>query len=338
MRGAFAYAPPLANDELLGSWIHRVAIGHGVSGSAFLQGEVEDVDWTADENLLRWLARGSGRSVIQLRSCTLSHRVPKAQRTDFAMASGQVFPGCHAYCPGCGVRDREDHGEAVQRQANAGLWRIACPEHGLLLDGVDDEAELEPAPRRHSRPWLEGRLPVARSRRAPAFVFAFERAVRAARAGRRTGRFWMIEAPEEFLALARTIANLALVRAEYGVRGECAAAALVGGRLALRIGVDFFDPQCLDRVSTRARVHALTATAMLMLSPSGVTRLDVAGWPPLQPLLESRRPPKTAWEAAGAAWDWDVVELLLPLAGDWPAELKEPVEVMVALRRNYLAS
>lgn len=336
MRGAFAYAPNPAAAELLGSWIHRVALGHRVSGSSFLQGEAGDVDWEVDEDLLRWLSRGSDLSVSTLRSMTIRHRAPESKRTDFAMALGRVFPGCHAYCPRCGLQDRAEHGEVILRQENAGRWRLACARHGLLLDGADDEEELMPPPRRQSRPWPDGRLPVTRERSAPAFAFAFERAVKAAEAGRAPGRLWAVAAPSAFIEIGRTIASLALLRQPYGLRGESAAGALLGGRLASRIGIDFFDPDVIDRVSTQSRVHALMAAALLMLSPAGVARLGVADWQPLRSLHEPKRPPSTLWVGAIAPWDRGALDLLLDFAATWPQRLQNPIEAMLVPRIGFV--
>jgi hypothetical protein len=336
MRGLFAYAPPPAADELLGSWIHRIAIAHGVNGTSFLQAEAGDLDWGASDELLRWLSRGSGVPTSILRSMTISCRAPNANRAEFALASGARFPGCQAYCPRCGRQDRAEHGEAVQRQANAGRWRMACSQHGLLLDGVDDEDQLIPASRRPKHNWLDGRLPVDREFQAPAFVFAFERAVRAAESGRQPGGYWIAAAPGAFVEIAQLIASVALLRQRFGGFSESAAGALLAGRLAWRIGIDFFDPTAIDRAPTRSRVRALMAAALLMLSPLGVDRLGVADWPPLRAIVEWRRTASTPWEAAIAPWHWATLDLLLDFINDWPRRLRQPVEAMVLPRMKFV--
>lgn len=336
MRAAFAYAPPPADDELLGSWVHRVAIAHGVNGTSFLQSEARDVDWSASEELLRWLSRGSGLAIPILRSMTISCRVPNASRTEFALASGTCFPGCQAYCRRCGRQDRAEHGEAVQRQANVGRWRMACSQHGLLLDGVDDEDQLTPASRRPKHNWLDGRLPVDREFQAPAFVFAFERAVRAAESGRQPGGYWIAAAPGAFVEIAQLIASVALLRQRFGGFSESAAGALLGGRSAWRIGIDFFDPMAIDRAPTGSRVRALMAAALLMLSPYGADRLGVLDWPPLQAVVEWKRSALTSWEAAIAPWHWATLDMLLDLTNDWPRRLRQPVEAMVLPRMNVV--
>lgn len=336
MRGAFAYAPLPAVDELLGSWVHRVAIAHGVNGSVFLQDDAEDLDWSAREELLRWLSKGAELPISVLRSMTLSCREPISSREQFAMASGTCFPGCHAYCPRCGLRDRVTHLEAVQRHENAGRWRMACREHRLLLDGVDTEDELTPASRRPKRVWLDGRLPVGREMEAPNFVFAFERAIGIAERGARVSNSWAVSTPDAFVKIARLIANFALLRHQLCGRRESAAGALFEGRLSSRIGVDVFDPEVIDRASTRVRVRALTVTALLMLSPTGATKFCVADWPPLQSLCEWRLPTYTPWEAAMAPWRWGVLDQLIEFSAGLPQGLRHQIEGILLPRLKFL--
>jgi len=213
---------------------------------------------------------------------------------------------------------------------------MLCGQHGLLLDGVDDEDELTPASRRPKHDWLDGRLPVDREFQAPAFVFAFERAVRAAESGRQPGGLWIVTAPGPFLEIAQLIASLALLRQRFGGFSESAAGALLAGRSAWRIGIDFFDPTAVERASTRSRVRALMAAALLMLSPHGIDRLSVSGWPPLQAIVEWRRTAHTSWEAAIAPWHWATLDMLLDFTNDWPRRLRQPVEAMLLPRMKFV--
>ena len=336
MRGRFAYAPGPAVDELLGSWVHRMAIAHGVNGTDFLQVDAGDLDWAASADVVRFLSRGTGLSTASILAMTISHQDPSAKRADFAMALGSVFPGCQAYCPACGANDRAKHGEAAQRIGNAGRWRMACGEHGLLLDGVRDEKELTPSSRRPDRSWLEGRLPVHLRSSAPLFVFAFERTLRAAEAGRAPGGLWGVREASGFVEIARLIGSLALLRQPYGQRSESAAGALFEGPKATQIGMDFFDPTAIDRVCARSRVRALMAAALLMLSPNGADRLGVGSWARLQVISDWRRPAGTTWEAAMTPWHWATMEVLLAYIGEWPRRLRAHIEALVLPRMKFL--
>lgn len=335
MRGRFAYVPRPAAGELLGSWVHRMAIAHGVNGTDFLQVDPGDLDWATSGDVARFLARGTGRSTASILAMTISYQVPSARRPDFAMALGPV-PGCQAYCPECGAYDRAEHGEAVQRIGNAGRWRMACGEHGLLLDGVRDEKELTPSSRRPDRSWLEGRLPVHLRSNAPLFVFAFERALRAAEAGRVPSGLWSVREASGFVEIAQLVASTALLRQPYGRRLESAAGALFEGPKASQIGIDLFDPKAIDRVCARSRVRALMAAALLMLSPHGADRLGVDTWPRLRVISDWRRRAETAWEAAMAPWHWSTIEVLLSHAGKWPHRLHAHIEAMVLPRMKFL--
>jgi len=317
---------------LLGSWIHRTALGHGVNGSAFLQTDPGDVDWSIDDELLRWLSRGSGISISALRSMTIPLRAPEAARTDFAMAAGSVFPGCHAFCPRCGVQDRLVHGEVILAQANAGRWRMSCEIHGLLLDGADDEDELTPASSRRWRRLLNGRLPTGRELEAPAFVLAFERATRGAERGRSPSDLWCVTTPGAFLKIARLVSSFALLRQNYGSYDGSAAGAVLGGRLSYRIGSNSFDPDIIDRAPTRSRVRALIATALLMLSPKGAAALRLSEWPMIKDQITWRRPSITAWQAALTPWHWATLDMIVSHVSDWPSELRRSVQEMTAER------
>ncbi len=332
-RFAFAYAPEPAAGELLGSWVHRVAIGHRVSGSAFLEGRDEDVDWDVGEALLRRLARGSDQCVDTLRAMTLSFGAPAAVRGDFALAAARTFPGCHAYCPACGGADRRRHGEAILRRRDAGLWRVACATHAVLLDGVDDEAEITPAQRRPRSAHQDGRLWLGREpTQAPAFALAFERGALAAAHGQPPGEIWSVNESTHFLAIARALASLALVQRRTGGVVETAAGALLGGNESAQRGTDGFDPHSIDKVATRTRIRALLAASLLMLSPEGAEQMQVMEWSPLRRLSAWRRAPVTPWAAAGAAWNRTTLELIGKIASDWPRELRHAAYELVETR------
>lgn len=330
MIGTFAFAPTPVAGELLGSWVHRVAIGHNVSGSAFLQTNVADIDWHAPEELLHWLSRGSGQSIATLRSMTLSNSIGSARRSDFALSSGYSFPGCHAFCPSCGAQDRRVHGEVVVRRENAGRWRVACRSHGVLLDGAEHEDALTPIVSR-GRIVRDGRFPDWPGIEAPAFVMAFEDAVSAAEAGRAPAPYWSVNTPGDFLRIAEIIASFALVR-EQGHLLECAAAALSGRRNGWAMGADLFDLSLIERATTPSRICALLATALLMLSPCGAAELKVDEWCRVQSMNSFRRGPITAWEAAAAPWHWAVMDKIHQFVSDWPPEVRARTQAIAAHR------
>ena len=332
-RFLFAYAPPPAPGELLGSWVHRLAIGHGVNGSVFREERSADIDWEIEADELRHLAGGADLPIATLRAMTLSAAAPAATRADFALAAARTFPACHAYCALCGLEDREQHGEAIIRQRDAGLWRLACVEHGVLLDGVDDESEVTPAPRSPRSPYQDGRLWLGREPiYAPAFALAFERAALAAVQGQAPGVFWSVQEPRQFIEIARALAGLSLVQRRSGAVVETAAGALLGGNEIAQRGSEHFDPLAIDRVATRTRIRALLAASLLLISPQGAEHLRVLEWPPLRRLSAWRPVPVTPWEAAGAAWNRITLEMVGDIAADWPDGLRAAANDVIGAR------
>ena len=77
-RPGFLYAPEPAEDELLSSWVHRIALRQEVNGST-LVGRV-DIDWDPPTSLLAWLARNGEQPLSRLKSMTLREKFPDRAR------------------------------------------------------------------------------------------------------------------------------------------------------------------------------------------------------------------------------------------------------------------
>lgn len=142
----FLYAPEPVEDELLSSWVHRIALRQEVNGST-LVGRV-DVDWDPPSNLLAWLAHNGEQPLSRLKSMTLREKFPDRTRRDFALSKGAAFPGCHAYCPICALDDIDQYGGVILRASNAGLWRLTCGVHRCFLQSAKDTCGHAPDHRR----------------------------------------------------------------------------------------------------------------------------------------------------------------------------------------------
>lgn len=326
---SFACAPAPAPGELLGSWVCRLATGHGVTVSRFLEGApkaaADDIDWDCAPQLLDWLSRGSGRSRRELAAMTLRVAFPDVARRNFGLGGGASFPGCHPFCPRCAEDDVARYGQPIMRMRDAGTFCIGCPVHGVVFDGADHPRELIPArgPDRRWRSNLRGRSAVD----TPRFAIAFERAAARALSARPAGAAWWVREPSEFLRIARQLAALVVVQRSTGTSTcESAALALLDEK-ELRFaahGNTAYDRDYLDRMPAWLRTRALMAVAVLLLRPAAARRLKVDEWAELRigPFCRGRDWIEAPWRVAGEAWAWPVLELILGLSETWPAELQ----------------
>lgn len=340
---AFAHAPPPAPDEVLGSWLVRLARRHGVSAAAFLldgaaPGEGHgDLDWRADPALVAWLGYGSGIAQERLAQMTLQRRFPSASPDDFAWSHGSAFVGRHAFCPACAREELKSFGAPVSRCADAGLWRLACGKHGVYLVSVNGPPVGPEFRSRRHRPVTA--TPAARA--APPFARAFERAVVRAQVGADVGPAWRVRAPVLFLSLSLQLASLMLVQRRPGQEPPSAAAILLGDDVLRggQYGAAEYNINLIRSVASYARVRAFSAAALLMLTQVGARRLRVATWakqhsPFNHPLLIAAAP----WEVAADAWGRKTLECVAEMAPTWPWSIAHDARIAVRRRLRLMGA
>lgn len=328
----FACAPHLAPDELLGSWLSRVAVGHGVPVGRFLEStgaplvSAVDLDWACPGELLTWLARGSGRPRSELAARTLSVAHPGQPRSAFALAAGDAFPGGHAFCPWCEREDVARWGQPIMRRAHAGVFQMTCHTHAVYLDGADERRDLDPwrDKRGHWRSRLQGRPP----RLAPKFAIAFERALKRAASGQPPGAAWMVRVPTEFVQVTRELVGLVMIqrRCGAGFNDSAALNLLTDSDLSRAMyGISSHDERLLDRLTTWPRVRALTAVALLLIRSRALRRLQGEAWAAhcLSAFSEWRKLGLRPWSVAAPAWSRETAEVIANLRVSWPTELCE---------------
>ena len=319
----FAFAPRPADDELPGSWLHRMAIHQGISAKVLIGDLAGDIDWRMERDAQQYLKKGTGVPAATLKAMTLSEIVPGSERGWFAR-SASLFPGCHAFCPACAADDVPRHGHLIQRASDAGLWRILCRRHGCFLDGVDSIVQVTP---RQGRGGVEtsgdikpGLGPIVGS----SLFRSFEDAAEAAQRGDDPGAGWLVRRPTDFLAIARELAAIVMVR---GNRRTAMAAML--GWAAPAPGVataQNVDLGWLDAMSAFLRVRALAAVAFLLSTRSLRSRTDVMGWQPgrgdpwFKICLEH-----CPWAVAASAWFPREKDFVLSRAELWPGPLRDVV-------------
>lgn len=336
---AFACAPAPAPDELLGSWLCRVATGHGVTVARFMESAGAprapwgDLDWRCPNELLQWLARGSGRSQRELSAMTLSVRFPEATRAAFAMSAHPSFPGGHAFCPLCEADDLARWGQPIMRCAHPGVFRLTCDVHRVFLDGADHVRELEPRRDRAGR-WRSS-LRARPARLAPKFALAFERALERASRGRYPGPAWFVDNPAAFVAIVRQLAALVMVQRRAGVGvSESAALMLLDERDLRRpdYGATSYDPDYIHRATTWPRTRSLAAAALLLVRPVAAQRLQVDAWARccITPFSDWREWLNAPWRVASEAWGRDTFNLVRELSQSWPGELRAAVDAQLS--------
>jgi len=99
--GLWPFRPKPYQDELLSSWITRLALGHGLKLPAFLSLVGTDIhiptlDWRADEPLLRALAERTAQSVGDLRRLRLNFVIQPEE-----LLYRNAFGPAVQYCPAC---------------------------------------------------------------------------------------------------------------------------------------------------------------------------------------------------------------------------------------------
>lgn len=327
----FSYAPEPADDELLSSWVHRMALGQESCGTAVV-GDL-DVDWDPPESLLIWLAEGGDQPVARLRSMTLSAKYPAATRRDFARSKGAAFPGCHAYCPICAEVDRTKHGEVISRAADAGFWRLRCRIHPCFLQSAGYEIELTPHRKYAERTWSHGRHTPLKAAIAPPIVSAFERAMDRASIGRDPGALWRERDPVKFRDAATVLANLCLVLRRTSATRQSATWALVGGRHPeiYGRGPNQYDPSFLRGADASVRTLAWTAAARLLLTSAAAKRIGDGDW-------WSVHGGRSAfpWLEASDAMTAKLWDALWVTAEAWGAQLRQDIRAVLRIRyRQY---
>lgn len=316
---AFAYAPLAAPDELLGSWIHRVAIRHDVGASLFA-GHARDVDWDATPSLLKFLSDGSRRAVGAFEAMLLSRR-QGARRIDFALSAGGAFVGAHAYCPLCAVDDQRRHGATILRATNASLWAVSCRDHHCYLDSVEHPSVLLPGawanPAGGIRPaiWAE----------APKLARLFQRTALGALRGKVPSPLWRVREPQAFLDVAADCVALLLYRPSNVLMGAHGLSHLLGPEdsVLAKYGSTFLDPGLLYRMSSWIRVRALTGVAMLLTSEKAEGRFGLSVCP--KDPAYGKRPgsPRSPWQIAMGDWSEDMAAQACLLTAEWPRSLTE---------------
>lgn len=251
---------------------------------------------------------------------TLRNRFPSATPDDFAWSDGPPMVGKHAYCPTCARDDVQVFGAPVSRCADAGLWRLACGQHRVLLDSVVGAPPRARYRKSSAREVYVSTIPAVG---APPFALAFERAIVRAQAGNDVGPAWQVRDPSRFIAQSVELASLMLVQRRPGPALSAAASLLGDDRLfALSNGEPEYDGNLIRRFSSYARVRAFAAASLLMLTRQAARRFDVATWakrhaPFSRPLLIALAP----WEVAAEAWGRRNLERVLELAAGWPAPI-----------------
>ncbi len=102
-RDLWPFRPKPHEDELLSSWMTRLAFGHGLKLSTFLTivgtgVNTAALDWAADAGLLRLLAERTGQSVVDLERLGLGLGVGNmAEDLLYRNAAGLAVQ----YCPAC---------------------------------------------------------------------------------------------------------------------------------------------------------------------------------------------------------------------------------------------
>lgn len=327
----FAFSPKPAHDELLSSWLHRMAIGHAASGLEFLRVAGGDIDWRPPDELLVRLVAGSEQPLAKLRAMTLSEVYPEARRDWFAWSDG-TFPGCHAFCPLCARDDLAIHGAVIQRKANAGLWRAACVHHLCLLDGVEELGHVLPRAHRKA-PWEDGSIrPSSFVAEAPEFLLAFQATAEAALNGAAPDERWLVREPKSFLISARAIADLLLLSVQVEFTRTSALDQIVGHVWpeVSRLGADFRRPGWIDRLPTPARGRTLAGVALLLMAPAAWPALTLDGW--LRTSGYQDPGPRRPWARVVRAWGTAEMSDVLTLIGGWPASLRREAERGLAMR------
>lgn len=283
-----------------------------------------DVDWNPDQQLLTWLAAGSGVRREQLEAMTLQAYRPGSERDWFALSEAN-FAGGHAFCPQCAREQDPRRGDTVLLGRDAGLWRIACPQHGVLLDGVLGLKQVSPR-RQRSGHSLSGAIGVGGPPVPAASLFlAFQRTAERAQLGHDPGAGWLVRDPGEFIRVATELAPLVLIR---NCSRQSAVSAMLGWALhrADWFGDEFLDRDWLARMPAPIRVKALCAVALLISATALPERRAFTSWlpgvgDPWLKLCLSRHP----WAAAASAWRPHERQLVREMSATWPDPLRTVV-------------
>ncbi len=334
----FAFSPPPVEDELLSSWVHRVAIGHAVSAWELLHVAGGDLDWRPPGEQLLWLASGSDQPIRRLAAMTLSAVHPAAERSWFAW-SDHPFPGCHAYCPLCARDDYATRGAVIQRAANAGLWTAACMRHRCLLDGVERLDDVVPRKRRRPRqlPWEDGTIvPSLNAYTAPDFLIAFQATAEAAQGGIAPDRRWLVRDPKLFLAMARTLTDLVLrITPVNHFARTSGLYQLVGHKWPVSsLGADTWCSDWIDRLPAPARVRTLAGVALLLMAPDAWPPGMLPGW--FMAWGRKERSLARPWQRVVQAWGPEELAHAIKRVREWPVALRAEAGRGLATRRALL--
>lgn len=132
-------APRPFRDELLSSWMVRVAARYGLEvpevttylvgqgGSAPDLRKIDDI--SPDRGLLRLWARGCWIDPARLERLSLKSRYPERPQDWFVHGAGGVVPACFACFDGDLAAGRDGHMRAEWRLAE----RVVCPAHTEML-------------------------------------------------------------------------------------------------------------------------------------------------------------------------------------------------------------
>jgi len=300
-----------------------MAIHQGISAKVLIGDLADDIDWRMERDAQQYLKKGTGVRAATLNAMTLSEIFPNAERGWFARSTGH-FPGCHAFCAACAADDLPLHGHIIQRASDAGLWRVLCRRHGCLLDGVESIVQVTP---RLGRGGVDIRGDIRPG--LPPIVgldllWSFEEAAEAAQRGDDPGEGWLVRCPIRFIAIARELAAIVLLR---GNRRTAMAAMLTWAIPEMRaFSGEHVDLGWLDAMPAFLRVRALTAVAFLLSTFSLRVRAGVMSWGPgrgdpwLKMCLE-RHP----WAVAATAWFPREKDFVLSRAELWPGPLRDVV-------------
>lgn len=142
--------PPIEDDELISSWLARIAsfYGHSVSDLISQNGvdrstDLAAIDLGRPRAAIKPLARLLNITVDRLGERTISSAHPWASeliaRESFGVASDLNVPLRPAVCPRCLEQQRVTRGFSWLRREWVLAWRTMCCHHATrLIEGVDE--------------------------------------------------------------------------------------------------------------------------------------------------------------------------------------------------------
>jgi hypothetical protein len=145
--------PPIEDDELISSWLARIACFYGQSVSVLFSqngvgrsvADLAAIDMGRPRTAIKPLARLLNITVDRLAEHTISSAYPWASelvtRESFGVPSDHNAPLRPAVCPRCLEQQRAMRGFSWLRREWVLAWRTMCRRHASrLIEGVDETA------------------------------------------------------------------------------------------------------------------------------------------------------------------------------------------------------